>query len=119
MEPSHYTKSGQPALEELTGEYEPWTVWLLVGKPLMQALARQVNVVALELSSIAPLYHQSMSSLSFLFPRTASSVFPRTVTKSLTCQDISRLDPDPLSCSTLSHTVCPSSAVASQRNLEF
>lgn len=21
MEPSHYTKSGQPALEELTGEY--------------------------------------------------------------------------------------------------
>lgn len=37
MEPSHYTKSGQPALEELTGEYEPWVVWVLVGKPLMQA----------------------------------------------------------------------------------
>lgn len=30
MEPSHYTKSGQPALEELTGEYgalEPPCLW--------------------------------------------------------------------------------------------
>lgn len=119
MEPSHYTKSGQPALEELTGEYEPWAVWLLVGKPLIQAPARQVNVVALELSSIAPLCHQSTPSLSFLFSRTASSAFPRTVTTSLTCQDISRLDPGPLSCSTLSPTACPSSAVASQQNLEL
>jgi hypothetical protein len=91
MEPSHYTKSGQPALEELTGEYEPsnsvsacekasqtTTCWNSRDLPgiLISGLDKLTFLLYLLISFF--------SFITFFLCHRTFSLFPRIVNKSLT-----------------------------------